>query len=134
MKDYTINITKKITDGDLINILCGATGSACSWCSDINFDNNCYKKAKNNLIEVYKNNKDICYEDVLLQMLKNGDVITFYDEEDDEEFLLSLDVFIKGIERYMSSDDCSSMDIDEWDDIDFDGVIQYAFFNELVFG
>lgn len=134
MKEYSINIEKKIIDDDLISILCGVTSTACTWCSDLDYDTESYQQAKINLIDAGVKERDICYEDVLLQMLKNGEQITFYDAEEDENHLLSWGVFIKGIERYMSSDDCSSLDIDEWDDVDFDNVIQYAFFGEIVFG
>lgn len=134
MKEHYVTINKKITDDDLVDILCGATGTACLWCSEIYFSDEAYATAKRKLLDAGIKENDLCYEDVLLQMLKNGDQISFYDEEDDEEYFLSWGVFMNGIEMYMNSKYCESLDIDEWDDTDYDAVIQYAFFGELVFG
>ena len=133
MSRYTITITKEITDGNLIKILHSATRVGYYWFTDIKYNIKSYNDAKNKLIEICKNNYNVSYEDVLLKMLKNGNVITFYDSERDKEYNLSLDVLIKGIEYYMSFDDYSSMDMDEWDDTDYDSVIQYAFFGKIVF-
>lgn len=135
MKEHTINITRKITDDDLVGILCGVTGSACVyWCDEIIYNQENYKRAKQQLIDTGAREIDICYEDVILQLLKNGDTITFYSSENEEEYSLSCDLLIKGIERYMSSNDCEDIDIDMWDDEDYDAVIQYALFNEFVYG
>lgn len=135
MKERTITITRKITDDDLINILCGATSTACAgWCWKVDYDSYEYAEAREQLLSVGNEERDICFEDVLLQMLKNRSFLSFYDVEEKIWRILDMDRFIKGIELYMSSEYCSSHDIDDWDDTDFDNVIQYSFFGEIVYG
>lgn len=134
MKEYAITVAKKITDSDLISILCGVTSAACSyWCNEFKYDYTDYDLAKEKLFQADGKKSDICYEGVILQMLKDGNSVVFVDRDDDEEHSLDFSSLIKGIELYMSSEHVSSMDLDEWDDADFDGVIQYALFGEIVF-
>ena len=130
-----ITIRKRVTDDDLISILCGATSTACAgWVVQLDWDDESYSKAREMLINSGHKESDICLEDVLLQLLKNGDQITFYDAETEEAYSLSLYMLFSGIESYMNSEYCETMDIDDWDDTDYDAVIQYAFFGELAFG
>ena len=135
MKEREITIKKKITDDDLVNILCGATSTACSgWATELDWDDDCYSEAREMLIGSGRKVNNICMEDVLLQLLKMGNDLRFWDDEDEEWHELDMEKLINGIESYMNSEYCESVDIDDWDDTDFDAVIQYALFDELVYG
>ena len=130
----TITMTKTYNTDDLINILSCITMD-CPWCSDIDYRRDDYKEAKARLID--KVNKDIyyvCYEDVLVEILEGGKSIWFIDAEDDyERYELTLDKLLNGIALNAKNrpHDC---DIDNGDGITMDCIIQYALFDDVIFG
>lgn len=66
-----------------------------------------------------------------VQLLLQGKSITLYDiEDEDETWNLTLEKFLKGIGMAISKDGCSIDDIED----EPDSALQYALFDELVYG
>jgi hypothetical protein len=123
---YNIIITKTITDDDLINILSGANDSCSYWVGEYKYDENDYKESRNKLNEP-------CFEDVLLQMLKDNKKLGYYDSEDDVTHYLTLDKLLNGIKLNVEQrpHDC---DLEDSDGTTCDCILQFALMGEVVYG
>lgn len=123
----------KITKDDYICILSGASMPPCSyWCTDWNYDKEEYKKAKETLES--KGNKNLCFEDIVFHILENGGTIKLYDEEEETTHNLTYEKLEKGITEYLKSGYASSQSIEDWDGVDYDSAIQFAIFNDIIYG
>jgi hypothetical protein len=100
-------------------------------------NNSNYKNAKKRLQEQGK--KSICFEDVCVEILSNGDTIEFTDYEGDDE-IISLS--LKTAEAYINS-----LDLDEklelkkiidedtsCDAWDYYNALQFCMFGEVIYG
>ena len=127
---HTINIYKEYETKDLVNILADAMSGCAYWCSDIDFDANEYDEARSRLKE--DGNENICYEDVLVEMLESGKSIYFIDCEDGSRSELTISKLMFGIKLNAEQRpwDC---DLDNGDAGTVDCIIQFALFNEVVF-
>lgn len=71
------------------------------------------------------------------EVIARGGKIRLYDIEDPKEsWELDLDKFIKGLKYVMLEDDCKNVEelMENHDAETADRIIQYALFNEIVFG
>ena len=125
-----VTMFKKYTSDDLVNIICGALTGCSYWC-DFDFEPTDYAEAKQRLKD--RGNNDICYEEVLVEILEGGKSLWLKDTEEDEMYELTLDKLLNGIRDNCEDrpDDC---DIDEGDDETMDCIIQYGLFGQILFG
>jgi len=87
-----------------------------------------YLKAKDSLDE------SACYEDILMQILRDGNKLTLVDYEGDEEqYSITLDDVYRGM-PYVPIDNVLNIIAENDDAIDADVVLQTIFFNEMIFG
>ena len=87
-----------------------------------------YLKAKDSLDE------SACYEDILMQILRDGNKLTLVDYEDDEE---QYSITLKDVYKRMPNvptDNILNIIAENDDANDADVVIQTIFFNEIIFG
>lgn len=128
---HSVKIVKQYETEDLVNILADTMYACAYWCSEIDYNKNEYKEAKARLVEKGKDN--ICYEDVLVEMLECGKLIYFIDCEDESRNELTLEKLLNGISKNAEErpHDC---DLDTGDAITTDCIIQYALFDEVLFG
>lgn len=87
-----------------------------------------YLKAKDSLDE------SACYEDILMQILRDGNKLTLVDYEDDEELY---SITLKDVYKRMPNvptDNILNIIAENDDANDADVVIQTIFFNEIIFG
>lgn len=94
-----------------------------------------YEKSRNNISrEGVGASFQVCFEDVLMQMLRDGKQIKLVDiEGDDEEFSITL----KDVHEKVHNTPVQSLmrELDETGDVeDSDAIIQTVFFGEVVFG
>lgn len=150
-KETNPQITIKITKEDVVDILSSAISGICYW-GKIVPDDRQYEKAKKWLRENSESDYDdgeICYEEVIAQILFDGKSVTIRDIEDDKESWLSLSNLAMGIqtafkESYYSSYhwlvpeenglgewclDCCRIDAEV-----ADVIIQLAVWGEVVYG
>lgn len=122
----------------LSDVLCMAIEGIRYW-GTTDYDDDAYKKAKQHLIELGE--KRPSWEEVLGQMLLDGGKIHIIDIEDGEDSEYTKDLTIENLKhgiqlyilnpRYHSSKSCDWTDIDAWDG---DVIIQFALFDEIIFG
>ena len=109
------------------NALCNGLDYVSGYGIDVNYDDTAYKAARVKL-------DSPCFEDVLLQLLKDGSILTIVDNEGgmDEVVITINDVY----ERVQNTplDHLLNM-INEEDDAETaDVILQTVFYNEVVFG
>ena len=150
-KEINPQITIKITKEDVVDILSSAIAGIHYWGEIVPNDRQ-YEKAKRWLLENAEpdyDNGEICYEEVVAQILFDGKSVTVRDSEDDKESWLSLSNLAQGIqtafrEGYYSSYNWLVPDGDgfgEWhletSQIDAevaDVIIQLSVLGEIVYG
>lgn len=103
-----------------------------------------YKEARRRLLDIGA--KNICYEDILVEMLLNGDSIILYDAEDEDEvYRLNLGKLANGFVMFLQNDadnegyfynlrEDYEMICEDLDSSDADCIVQYALFNDIIFG
>lgn len=147
-KETNPQITIKITKEDVVDILSSAIDGIYYW-GRIVPNNEQYKEAKKWIRENEEPDYEICYEEVIAQMLFDGKSVTVRDIEGDQESWLSLSNLSYGIrkafqEGYYSDYDWLVPDgggSNKWhlepDQIDAevaDVIIQLSVLGEIVYG
>ena len=147
-KETNPQITIKITKEDVVDILSSAMDGIGYW-GRIVPNNEQYKEAKKWIRENEEPDYEICYEEVIAQMLFNGKSVTVQEIEDDKESWLSLSNLSYGIQKafqegYYSSYNWLVPDGDgfgkwhlETSQIDAevaDVIIQLSVLGEIVYG
>ena len=150
-KETNPQITIKITKEDVVDILSSAISGIGYWGEIVPNDRQ-YEEAKKWLLENAEPDYDdgeICYEEVVAQILFDGKSVTVRDSEDDKESWLSLSNLAQGIqtafrEGYYSSYNWLVPDGDgfgEWhletsqiDSEVADVIIQLSVLGEIVYG
>ena len=147
-KETNPQITIKITKEDVVDILSSAMDGIGYW-GRIVPNSEQYKEAKKWIRENEEPDYEICYEEVIAQMLFDGKSVTIRDIEDDKESWLSLSNLSYGIrkafqEGYYSDYNWLVPDgggSNKWhlepDQIDAevaDVIIQLAVLGEIVYG
>ena len=147
-KETNPQITIKITKEDVVDILSSAMDGIGYW-GRIVPNSEQYKEAKKWIRENEEPDYEICYEEVVAQMLFNGKSVTVQEIEDDKESWLSLSNLSYGIQKafqegYYSSYNWLVPDGDgfgkwhlETSQIDAevaDVIIQLSVLGEIVYG
>lgn len=129
----TIVLTHTESETYFHTALCNGLGEMRYYGLSLEVDgNNAYKKAKAKLEKEYNST---CYEDVLLQILKDGGTLTMVDEENDGDYTRT--ITIKEVhDRVAKSPLSHLMDmINEQDDATTgDVILQSVFYDEVIFG
>ena len=128
-----IKLTPQVSEEYFYNSLCNGLAYLSGYGLSVAFDKTKYKEAKELLQIRLSSSVAICYEDVLMQMLRNRDKIGVYDDESEEYTYITMeDVH----ERVQLTDARHLLDmINENDDaITADCILQTVFFKEIVFG
>lgn len=97
-KETNPQITIKITKEDVVDILSSAIDGIYYW-GRIVPNNEQYKEAKKWIRENEEPDYEICYEEVIAQMLFDGKSVTVRDIEGDQESWLSLSNLSYGIRK-----------------------------------
>jgi hypothetical protein len=113
--------------------MCNGLGQIGYYGCDLRYKAKDYKQAKEKLEST--TDTMICYEDILMQILKDGNKLTIVDEEggDDEEYSITL----TDVHERMSNVPIHNLtNIIEGNDdaYDADAIIQTIFFQDIVFG
>jgi hypothetical protein len=85
------------------------------------------------IFRVAENDKDCEFSgDVIDKVLEMGGTVQFYDLESDDKWLLTSNGFDMGLRMYCEKN--PNDEIDDLDGIDISNIIQYALFNQIIFG
>jgi hypothetical protein len=128
-----VKLSKEKSEEFFYNALCNGLGYFSSYGVTLELDEKNYQKAKKTLAE--NGNSAPCYEDVMMQMLKNGDTLDFTDEECEGEY--SCKLTLKQVHENISLtpiDHLMNM-ITENDDAETaDVIIQTVLYKDIIFG
>ena len=130
-----IILTPQESEEYFFNALCNGLGYVQSYGLDLQYDEQEYKDAKLKL-QSLKPNETICYEDVFMQILKDGGKLNLRDDEDqlenEDNYITLEDVH----ERVANTPTHHLFDmINGNDDADTgDVIIQQVFLNDVIFG
>lgn len=131
-----INLTNQEKEEMFYAALCNAVGTGYmdGYGIEMECDRSQYKSSKEHLLEMDPN-KFICYEDVLMQVLRDGGELTFIDHEGDGDMTRSIalqDVY----ERMSKVPSTTIMNFNSLNDDaeDADILLQTIFFEEVIFG
>lgn len=124
-----IELTKKESEEIFFSALCNALGTGYmeGYGLVLQYDQRDYTRAKAKL-------KEPCFEDVLMQMLKDGSEMNFFDLEGEETYP---SITIKDVYKRVKKAplDCLMNVINEQDDAeDADQILQTVFCNEVIYG
>ena len=112
----------KITNENINDLMvCALEGGINYWCGRV---------------KITKLPKD-CGEDIIASdVISRGGELTLYDAESDDKWILRKENFLKGIEKTMVWGDFKSIEdlIDNHDAETADVLLQYALFDDIVFG
>lgn len=129
-----IQLTNQESEEIFFNALCNGLGYMGGYGLELETEKSDYESAKRNLREAAPDST-ICYEDVLMQILREGGELTFVDVECDGEYTRSVSL-ADVHDRVQRTPLRFLMDmIEERDDAETaDVVLQTVFFEEIVFG
>ena len=80
-----IKLTSEESEMYFHNALCNGLQELYHYNLDLEYSNDEYKEAKKHLISNSGNEASVCYEDVLLEMLRMGFIITLVDIDNNED-------------------------------------------------
>lgn len=116
------------------NALCNGLQELYHYNLDIKYSNEEFKEAKKNLISNGVAEAGVCYEDVLLEMLKMGFILTLVDVDDNED---SRTITLKEVHDRVSltpTRHLMNMINQEDDAITADVILQTVFLEDIVYG
>ena len=150
-KEINPQITIKITKEDVVDILSSAIGGISYWGEIVPNDRQ-YEEAKKWLLENAEPDYDdgeICYEEVVAQILFDGKSLEITDIENDKKYFLSLEKLFIGLRAAIEEGYYSHYNwyvpkgdgFGEWqlnccqvDSAVADIIIQFSLFGEVLFG
>lgn len=129
-----IKLTEQESEEYFYNSLCNGLDYLSGYGLDLEVEDSIYDKAKQSFLSKNPNNSP-CYEDILMEVLRNGDEITLIDVEGDGEYTKS--ITLKDVhDRVSKTPNRHLFDmINEEDDAQTaDIILQSVFFEDIVFG
>ena len=123
----TVQLTPQESETHFHNALCNGLGQVRAYGLELEYDSEHYKEARTKL-------DNPCFEDVLMQILKDGHSLTLMDEEGDEEDAI---VTLKEVHERVSKTPIRHLvdAIEENDDAETaDVILQTVFLNDVVYG
>ena len=132
----TISLTPQEAESHFYNALCNGLGYIGDYGLELTYDDADYEAAKQNILKnrTAADISTVCYEDVLLQILRDGKTLTLIDNEGGEDDAI---ITLKDVhERVEKTPLRHLMDaINENDDaITADVILQTVFLNDVVYG
>lgn len=115
--------------------LCNGLGYMSGYGLAFQFEKEAYQSAKENLRSKLGENASICYEDVLLQILRDGGSLKMKDEEGDGD--MDSTITLQDVHERVQKTEARFLIAmhEEQDDAETaDVVLQTTFFGEVVFG
>ena len=124
----TENVTRELVNDLLCTALDGGVGGSWYWLED-------YKiKPVDNLVTQF-DLKEYYAVQYRHDALAAGATMLFKAEDDETEYVLTLDDFVYGLQLYCENFQCTiSKLVDDHDADDADNVLQYALFKKCIYG
>ncbi len=134
----TITLTNEEALDYFYRALCNGLGYVCSGYNlQLDYADAEYAKSKKNLQAIYdaENNKEtICFEDVLMQMLKDGYKLTLRDlSESEDDAVIGINEVYERMPK-VSSSRLLDMENENDDAVTADAIIQTVFLGDIIYG
>jgi len=114
------------------NALCNGLGYIQHYGLTIDVDEAIYAKARVN-VQTPKFSSKPCYEDVLIQILNEGDSFTIQDSESEENHVITLELVLSNMDK-VPMDSLMDMKNEQDDAETADAIIQSVIFGEVIYG
>ena len=126
-REFEYTIKKKITEEEITNLVVDGLETGIGYWAMLHNDTEEFKK--------YYNTTDLATAEIVAKIILNGGSVKITDNEEDVEpkYDLTLDRLLIGIQKNAEERpwDC---DLENYDATTCDCIIQYAIFDEVVFG
>ena len=132
-----INLTKEESELYFYNSLCNGIGQLNGYGIRLEYESEDYDRAKRILKANKNNDEQICYEDVLMQILRNGDNLRIKDEEGGEDSEQNVSIALADVHNRVCKTPIRHLSnmMNENDDADTaDVILQTVFFKDIIFG
>jgi hypothetical protein len=129
-----ITLTPAEAEGIFFDAMCNGLGEMRYYGVALDYNDDTYREVAERL-KVEKPEVGICYEDVLMEMLRSGSTLSLVDLEDDEEVLST--ITLKEVhDRVQNTPHRHLMDAinENGDSTTADCIIQTVFLNDVVYG
>ena len=132
----TISLTPQEAESHFYNALCNGLGYIGDYGLELTYDDADYKAAKQNILKD-KTAADIgvvCYEDVLMQILRDGKTLTLVDNENGEDDVV---ITLKDVHERVEKTSIRHLmnAITENDDAETaDVILQTVFLGDVIYG
>ena len=133
-----IKLTNKESEDIFFNSLCNGLGQMMCYDLELEYEALDYASARETLVKGASASEllspvGICYEDILMQILRDGNSLTMVDLEGEERYSINLQDVHERVQQAPASTLLEV--IQERDDSDTaDTILQQVFFGEVIFG
>lgn len=127
-----IKLSPEESEEYFYNSLCNLSGYLSGYGLELTYKHEAYDKARTILLD---KGVEICYEDVLMQILHQGDELTLKDHEGDGD--MSRSITLKDVHERVQKTPLAHLQdmINETDDVTTaDVIIQTCFYESIIFG
>jgi hypothetical protein len=127
-----ITLTHKESEEFFCNSLCNGLSYMVGYGLSIEYDRSQYKSSKDHLLTT---GACVCYEDILMQILRDGGSLTLADDECDGEYTRSI-TLADVHERVQKTPAVHLLDMQNGNDdaITADVILQSVFYEDVIFG
>ena len=126
-REFEYTVKKKITEEDITNLIVDGLEGGIDYWATLHNDTDEFEK--------YYNTTDLATSEIVAKILLDGGKVKITDIEEGEEpkFDLTLERLLIGIQKNAEErpHDC---DLENYDGVTCDCIIQYAIFDEVIFG
>ena len=132
-----ITLTNEESELYFYNSLCNGIGQLNGYGISLEYESEDYDRAKRILKAEKDESEAICYEDVLMQILRNGDKLRINDEEGGEDSEQNVSITLADVHARVKETPFSHLTnmIEENDDAETaDVILQTVFFQDIIFG
>jgi hypothetical protein len=131
---FKITLTPKLSEELFYNALCNGLGYMCTgYGLSVDYNKADYKNAKAKLVDTSEFG-GVCYEDVLLQILRDGNTISLVDEEGGEDTVSITLADVHARVQNTPVDYLMQMINEEDDAVTSDVILQTVFLGEVIYG
>jgi hypothetical protein len=132
-KGFKITLTPELSEELFHNALCNGLGYISGYGLSVDYSKKDYADAKAKLVDTSEFG-GVCYEDVLLQILKDGNTISIVDEEGGEDTVSITLAHVHTRVQETPTDYLLQMINEEDDAVTSDVILQTVFLGEIVYG
>ena len=128
-----IKLTPEESEEYFYNSICNLCGYLSGYGLELSYYDDHYKAAKKRLLN--KNQGSVCYEDVMMEILRGGNPLKMIDHEGDGD--MTREIFLGDVHKRVQKTPLNHLtDMIEGNDdvITADVIVQTCFYEEIVFG